>query len=185
LAKLVERYYSDGLWSELASSNYPRFRIVPIHKAVEATSQVLPFEEVSLMVEKAEIITVIPYLCRTLSKRCDHILEADFVFGAWADYLTKYRGARIWTKEEALRRLEECEKDGLVHLTGNAQESSAVICNCCACCCHALRGLVELHNPRSFVRSNFEPNVNQGGMHLLYEVSKDLPHGRHQQASGV
>ncbi len=177
LARLVERYYSEGLWNELASSNYPQFRIIPINKNIESSSEVLPFEVVSRIIENAEVITVIPCLCRAVSRRCDHILEADFVFGAWADYLIKYRGARRWTKEEALRRLEECEEDGLMHLTGNAQEGSAVICNCCSCCCKALRGLIELHNPRSFVRSNFEPRVRQDECTLCLECQRICPMG--------
>ncbi|MFC1822371.1 ATP-binding protein [Thermodesulfobacteriota bacterium] len=162
LARLIEKYVADGLWNEIASSDNPLFRIIPINKNVEASSEVLPFEEVNKIIEEAEVITVIPCLCRTVaSNKCDHLLEADFVFGAWADYLIKYRGARRWTKEEALERLIECEKDGLMHLTGNAQQGSAVICNCCTCCCKALKGLTKLHNPRSFVRSNFEPEIDQ------------------------
>jgi Pyruvate/2-oxoacid:ferredoxin oxidoreductase delta subunit len=160
LGRLLEKYVADGLWNELASSDYPQFRIIPINKTLSAASQVLPFEEVNQIIEQAEVITVIPCLCRTVSRKCDHLLEADFVFGAWAEYLINYRGARKWTKEEALQRLIECEKDGLMHLTGNAQEGSGVICNCCTCCCKALRGFTELHNPRSFVRSNFEPEIN-------------------------
>jgi Pyruvate/2-oxoacid:ferredoxin oxidoreductase delta subunit len=177
LARLVERYYSDGLWNELASSNYPQFRIIPINRNVDPSSEVLPFEVVSRIVENADVITVIPCLCRALSRRCDHILEADFVFGAWADYLIRYRGARRWSKEEALHRLEECEEDGLMHLTGNVQEGSAVICNCCSCCCKALRGLTELHNPRSFVRSNFQPRIDREKCNLCLMCQRVCPMG--------
>ncbi|MFC1825687.1 ATP-binding protein [Thermodesulfobacteriota bacterium] len=176
LSRLVEKYTADGLWNELASSDYPQFRIVPINKTVEASSEVLPFEEVNKIIENEDIITVIPCLCRTVaSNKCDHLLEADIVFGAWADYLIKYRGARRWTKEEAIERLIECEKDGLMHLTGNNQQGSGVICNCCSCCCKALRGLTELHNPRSFVRSNWEPEIDHEKCTLCLKCKRVCP----------
>jgi Pyruvate/2-oxoacid:ferredoxin oxidoreductase delta subunit len=175
LSKLIERYISEGLWSELASSNYPQFRIIPINNKVDAASHVLAFEEVSNIVLSAGIITVIPCHCRAVSRTCNHILEADFVFGAWADYLINYRGARRWSTEDALQRLKECEEDGLIHLTGNAQVGSTVICNCCSCCCMVLRGLTELHNPRSFVRSNFEPTVDHKECTLCMKCQKICP----------
>jgi Pyruvate/2-oxoacid:ferredoxin oxidoreductase delta subunit len=175
LSKLMQKYIADGLWNELASSNYPLFRVIPVNKSVDATSRVLPFEEVSNIIEKAEIITVIPCLCRSQTKKCDHLLEADFVFGAWADNLIKYRGARRWSKEEALQRLKECEEDGLVHLAGNAQEGWEIVCNCCPCCCYALRGLIELKNPRSFVRSNFMPIIDHGKCTLCMKCKKICP----------
>jgi len=161
LARLTEKYYFDhGAWNEFASSKYPISRVIPINKSVESTSNVLPYEDVTKFIEEAETISIIPCLCRAVAKKCDHILEADIVFGPWAEYLINYRGARRWGKNEALQRLQECEEDGLVHLTGNTQDGSLFICNCCPCCCKPLRGLIELHNPRSFVRSNFQPRVD-------------------------
>jgi Na+-translocating ferredoxin:NAD+ oxidoreductase subunit B len=161
LSRLIEKYYPEGLWPEFASSNYPQGRIIPINKTVEATSGVLPFEEINRKIEEADVITVIPCLCRSLAKKCDHLLETCIIFGGWADYLIKYRGARPFTKEEALERLIQCEEDGLVHLSGNAQKgNNFAICNCCSCCCKTLRGLIELHNPRSLVKSNFLPKID-------------------------
>ena len=178
LARLIEKYVKEGLWNEIASSDNPLFRIIPINKTVESSSEVLPFEEVNKIIEEAQVITVIPCLCRTVAThKCDHLIEADFVFGAWADYLIKYRGARPWTKEEALARLIECEEDGLMHLTGNAQQGSAVICNCCTCCCKALRGLTELHNPRSFVRSNWKPEIDVEKCNLCLKCERICPMG--------
>jgi Na+-translocating ferredoxin:NAD+ oxidoreductase subunit B len=177
LSNLWKNYYSEVYVNELGSSNYPVMRVIPINQNIDPASQILPFEEASNMVQDAEIITVIPCFCRSVHKKCDHILEADFVFGAWADYLIKYRGARLWTKEKALQRLKECEEDGLVHMTGNAQEGSSVICNCCPCCCDALRGLTEFRNPRTFVRSNFEPKVDQHKCTLCAKCEKVCPMG--------
>ncbi|MBN1849607.1 MAG: 4Fe-4S binding protein [Deltaproteobacteria bacterium] len=66
-------------------------------------------------------------------------------------------------------------KDGLVHLTGNAQQGPAVICNCCSCCCNALRGLIELHNPRSFVKTNFLPQFDHDKCRLCSTCKNICP----------
>jgi electron transport complex protein RnfB len=160
LARLFGKYAAEGFWNEMASSDYSQFRVIPVNQTVESSSSILPYEEVHNIINNADVITVIPCTCRVVSRKCNHLVDADFVFGAWADYLIKYRGARKWTKEEALQRLKECEEDGLMHLTANVQDGAAVICNCCTCCCKAMKGLVELHNPRSFVKSNFEPEMD-------------------------
>ncbi len=160
LDKLIDKYRVEGLWDEMTSSEYPAFRVIPINEKVADKTEVLPFEEIRNTIMDADIITVIPCMCRTISRKCDHLLEVDFVMGDWAAYLIRYRGAREWTKDEALQRLKECEEDGLMHLIGNAQAGNTIICNCCVCCCMALKGLTELNNPRSFVKSNFFPQVD-------------------------
>jgi len=175
LSKVWEKYYYDAFLRQPASSNYPLLRIIPINKKIDSASQVLPFEVASNIVQNADIITVVHCLCRSVGKKCNHMLEACFYFGAWADYLIKYKGARNWTKEEALQRLKECEEDGLVHLTGNSQEGNTVICNCCPCCCGALRRVVEFHNPLYLARANFEPRVNQEECILCLKCQEICP----------
>jgi Pyruvate/2-oxoacid:ferredoxin oxidoreductase delta subunit len=48
-----------------------------------------------------------------------------------------------------------------VRLTGNAQQGLCVVYNCCPCCCGALRGIVEFHNPPSLARANFSPEIDR------------------------
>lgn len=175
LGKLWEKYFDEHFLKAQTTSEYPLYRIIPIGENMDPGSRILPFEEAGNLIMQAEVITVIPCHCRSVMKKCDHLMEADFVFGAWADYLINYRGARRWTKEEALRRLKECEEDGLVHLTGNAQQGLGVICNCCPCCCGALRGIVEFHNPRSLARTNFSPEIRQQACILCLKCVEICP----------
>ena len=79
LSKLIDKYYAGGLWDEMASSDYPPFRVIPINENVENKSEVLPFEEISNTIMNADVITVIPCLCRTVSRKCDHLLEVDLL----------------------------------------------------------------------------------------------------------
>ena len=59
------------------------------------------------------------------------------------------------TKEESLRILREAEQNGLVHSTGNQQDLSNYICNCCTCCCGILRGVTEFDIPAAVAHSGF------------------------------
>lgn len=172
LIRAAARYYENGLWDEMASSNYPAFRVIPIDTKVDTASEVLPFEEIRGVVDCGRTIAVIPCYCRTVSRKCDHLLEVDFVIGDWGEYLINYRGARQVSVEETMQILRQCAEDGLIHLVGNAREGNSVICNCCVCCCWALRGLTELNNPRSFVKSNFIPAIDQKECTLCNKCQK-------------
>ncbi len=175
IAKLWKKYYEEVFVNDLASSKYPLLRIVPIHSNVDPASKVLPFEEIETLIQQAEVIAVMPCFCRQVMKRCEHIMDAEIVMGAYADYMIKYRGAKQLTKEEALQKIRECEEDGLVHLTGNAQEGSAVICNCCPCCCDALRAVLEFRKPDTVGRTNFIPRIDQEECTLCGKCQKICP----------
>jgi electron transport complex protein RnfB len=175
LAPPWKKYYEEVFFNAWGASRYPLLRIVPINDHVDSTSRVLPFEEIRTLIEKAEVIAVISCFCREIMKKCNHKMDAEIVLGAYADYMIHYRGARSLTREEALQVLEECEKDGLVHLTGNVQEGSVVICNCCPCCCGALRAVIELDNRNKVERSNFEPTVKQDECTMCLQCQEVCP----------
>lgn len=177
LGDLWDKYCTESFVPQNTRSNYPLLRIIPINRNIDPTSQVLPFEEVTTRLQDAETFTVIPCHCRSAARRCDHLLEAEIVYGDWAEYLIEYRGNRRWTKEEVLKRLEECEEDGLVHLGGNTQKGAktGLICACCPCCCGALRAIVEFQNTRSIARSNFAPNVDQEACALCLSCVEICP----------
>lgn len=185
LSKLWEKYFDAHFLNSMSDNAYPINRIIPINVGIDSNSKVLPFETASNLIMAADVITVIPCHCRAVMKKCNHIMEADFVFGAWANYLINYRGARKWTKEEALQRLKECEEDGLVHLTGNAQKGLDVICNCCPCCCGALRGIVEFNNSRSVAHTNFVPGIHQAECFLCLKCVEVCPTKAITEAPGI
>jgi electron transport complex protein RnfB len=175
LAKLWEKYFRESFWEEQTRSKYPLMRIIPINQRLDSGSRVLPFEEVGNIVKNAETLTIIECFCRSVSKKCNHLMETDIVLNDWAEYLIQYRGARRWTQEEVIQRLIECEEDGLVHLTGNTQDASLVICNCCPCCCGALRSYVELQNTCSIAQTNFEPRVDHEACTLCMSCAEICP----------
>jgi Na+-translocating ferredoxin:NAD+ oxidoreductase subunit B len=174
LAELWDKFFPSH-WREIANSKFPLIRFLPISQRLDSDSQVLPFEEVRNFVKNAKTLTVINCHCRSVWKKCNHILEADIVLDEWAEYLIQYRGARRWTVDEVIQRLKECEEDGLVHLTGNTQGTPHVICNCCPCCCGALRSYIELHDTQAVARTNFAPIVDQDACTLCLSCVEICP----------
>jgi len=161
IAKLFDKMYRS--WGmELGASNYPFIRVIPVEKKLDVKAEVLPFERVSEFIRDARSISVMNCVCRTTFNNCDRPLEVCFAFDSTADYLVKYKGARYVSFDEAIQILKKAEEAGLVHITNNQQKRPTFICNCCPCCCGFLRGLTELHNPRTLTKSNFLPKIDNG-----------------------
>jgi ferredoxin len=135
----------------------PLIRIIPARKAIAANpsikpEQVLWFEDIARMMERANQIGVVQCDCRRIYGRCDKPDLNCVNFGNMVDFEIE-RGSRMKkiSKEEALAIFDEAEEAGLVHNTpGNFATLGGIICNCCNDCC-----------------STFEPAIKAG---KLYEV---------------
>ncbi len=57
--------------------------------------------------------------------------------------------------------LDSTEKAGLVHTSNNSADKANIICSCCSCCCHTLRGISQFQNPNALTTSSYEALVNQ------------------------
>jgi Pyruvate/2-oxoacid:ferredoxin oxidoreductase delta subunit len=158
--KLMKGAYDEGLGMELGPSDYPWSRVLPIEKTisvnrqVEAAPAILPFEKVSEFIRSSWRIALIRCACRVKTP-CTHPVETCLCFDNMAAYMIERGAGKEVTVEQALTLLDQFEKAGLMHTTTNAQTKPQFICNCCACSCNLLGGLVRLHNPRAFAKSNF------------------------------
>jgi NAD-dependent dihydropyrimidine dehydrogenase PreA subunit len=140
--------YSDTEWidaSEAAAKAHPgvHMRVIPIDTAVESDQQVLPFEDVNVIVQNAERLAVVPCPCRVSARKCDKPKEVCMQLNRAADYAIERGTGREITKAEAVDILRESQKAGLVHMTVNSKTSEHVICNCCGCCCIMIPVLVQ------------------------------------------
>ncbi|MBL7209090.1 MAG: 4Fe-4S binding protein [Dehalococcoidia bacterium] len=160
LGELWEQYYDNGQGQELHSSKTSFLRVLPVRKAIPSAINVLPFEEVSNYIDKADHISVADCACRVAEKRCNNPIEVCFAFDDGARFLVERKLARFVTKEEALKILQECEDIGLVHCTSNTSDRLMLLCNCCPCCCHALGAITRIKDTVSHPVSNFYASVN-------------------------
>ncbi len=155
LGMLWEQYHHDGMGNAHAGAPTPQMRVIPIQETISMTSEVLPFEIVSDMISRAEVISLTNCACRVSVGACDKPLEVCFSFDDMARFLVERDRARFIDREEALKVLKYAEEEGLVHSINNSQDKAGVICNCCSCCCTLLRGITELNNPNAIATSSY------------------------------
>ena len=155
-----------------AGAPTPQMRVIPIHETITMTSEVLPYEIVSDMISRAQVISLTNCACRVSVGACDKPLEVCFSFDDMARFLVERDRARFIDKEEALKVLKFAEDEGLVHTINNSQDKPGVICNCCGCCCTLLRGITELGNPNAISTSAYVVSYTPDeciGCHLCVE----------------
>ncbi len=155
LGQLWHKYHEEALGNEFAGSPTPQMRVIPVRRSLTLTTEILPYESVSNMIERARYIALADCACRVSMRNCEKPIEVCLAFGGNAEYLVERGRARHITAEEALAVLDKAEEAGLVHTCNNSQDEFAVVCNCCSCCCTILRGLTRLKNPHAFARSGF------------------------------
>jgi electron transport complex protein RnfB len=128
---------------------------LPIEKEIRNEQQALPYEKVSDLIENSQSFGVRECICKKekalLDQRCDRPLEVCLVLAPIPGVFDDSPVDRVITKEQAYELLRECEKNALVHLTGNVQHGRIYICNCCGCCCGVLRSINELGLPATSV----------------------------------
>jgi electron transport complex protein RnfB len=147
LAGMLKRYMGKYLYPATGRSKAPVGRIIPVGQSLSSQTVVHPYEDVARAIETASSLAVTPCICRTktraLDQGCEYPLDTCLYLNDYADYLNRVGLGQRLTKKEALDLLEETEEAGLIHLSMNLQET-AVICNCCSCCCEGTKALIAL-----------------------------------------
>ena len=108
----------------------PSLRVVPVNVTIEAQNQVMAFEDVKKMAEKAVAVAVTNCSCRTVHGITDVPLEVCIQLNKAANYAMERGTGRALTKQEAIEILKYCEEEGLVHCVENKYGLGYVICNC-------------------------------------------------------
>ncbi len=123
---------------------------IPINVSLNYEDQILPYKVTEYFIQKAGTILLVDCPCRT-ANNCqdyDHTLGCTWLGrGAGKIDRTKFPGARLATKEEALERERLAYENGLVPHLGKLQADAVFynvveyedemmsICHCCPCCC--------------------------------------------------
>ena len=158
LAELYEQY-SQETRGGLMHDAPPLHRVIPVGEAISHELEVYPYEQASVLVERAKAWAVRDCICRVqqrlIGKGCGRAIETCLVFAAVPDAFHRNRKVRAISKEEALWILRRAQEAGLVHTLGNYRHGNSYICNCCTCCCRTLRSLTEFAQPAAVARSRF------------------------------
>lgn len=156
LARLHEKFFEE--MKEKTQQGYDKMvtlmreaapaiaRTVPVEeKIAKADDVVMPFEEVSKLVNEAEFIAVGNCYCRHGKDLLDDPCKKTdmrrncFLFGRTARNLHEQGFVEPISKEDALKLFKKSEEDGLVHHVVHRgldpYREVESICNCCKCCC--------------------------------------------------
>lgn len=162
LAMLWHEYNEGGMIQSLAGEPTPQIRVIAVDKALPHEVLIHPYDEVSQLIKNATFISVGTCACRASEGKCRAPREVCLIFGSLGKALVERKLAREATQEEAMAILDTAEKSGLVHQSNNSSDKASIICNCCPCCCHFLRGLIEFNNPNSIAKSRFQAAIDRG-----------------------
>jgi NAD-dependent dihydropyrimidine dehydrogenase PreA subunit len=119
-------------------------RNIPLNIQISDPREVLPIDIITEMVRREPLIGVSECYCRLARENrgdgsCEHIRETCFTFNELAQTLIETGLAREVDHEEAAGILARAEEDGLIHNVDNCQGELKALCNCCPCCCPAVR----------------------------------------------
>ena len=149
--------------AKLAESMMPTAptRIVPVEAALEEKNQILHYENVKEIIEKARVIAVTPCTCRVADGACGQPVEVCLQLNRAADYAIKRETGREIDKAEAMDILRKSEEAGLVHVTMNTDSIDHYICNCCHDCCIGLQVIRSDVGSKFVAPSRFQAYVDE------------------------
>jgi len=163
--ELYEKYFEEGMVPAQRNRKMGDFRVIPVEKEIEGSTEIQPYERVSQIIESHTRFAVADCICRKearmLGKGCDKLLETCMSLGASADFYIENGLGREISKEEAKGILLKAEEDGLIHCSTNSAGNKAFICNCCGCCCKYLALVTKYGNPNAVARSNYYAVIDQ------------------------
>ena len=164
-APMINRYFLDGWMDQYKDIHYKGLRALPMHKTIEDTRQILPFEDIVQVIEGREYYTVSTCPCRHRHNLdpdmpdCRHPSEVCLHFDELGHYIVDHGMGREITKEETFEILQKSADSGLVHGVSNWKHGVDTICNCCSCCCMWLEAYHKLGHGRSMDASNYKLQV--------------------------
>lgn len=142
MARHVMKYFSVPTTHKVYGGTPTKtYKYSPASLTVDVPMQgVLPQERMDAIVTHAETIAVAHCPCRMSTKilgrtDCHHSLEVCIKYDEMAEFVIDRGLARKLSQDEAMHLLENCEKEGLVHMVDNAQGQIKHTCNCCGHYC--------------------------------------------------
>jgi Pyruvate/2-oxoacid:ferredoxin oxidoreductase delta subunit len=135
------------LFVEQAEKFPPVVRVIPVEEEIlgDSGDKILPFDEVSKIVDKYDKITLAHCYCRHSKDLVDDPCKVTderkncLLLGKSAEFASEYNFGELISKEQAKEILTKASDEGLVHkafhIHLNTDLDEEAICNCCQCCC--------------------------------------------------
>ena len=131
---------TDWSLEEMAESEEPVYRIIPIEITVPDKRQLIPYYQAKSFIQKSAKLALVDCLCRATFQNCSKPIKVCLALNDKAEYfISNGKGEQI-DIQAGIEILGLSEKNGLVHSVNNV-ESPDYLCNCCECCCVFIQGL--------------------------------------------
>ncbi len=137
-----------GLWmftspfGERMTHSMPMYRTIPFEQDFSEDSTVLPYDKVRELLDKHEVFSLMPCLCRTIfqmkpGNKCNHPIDTCIMTDDYARFILDNGWGREITRQEAYDILMAGREDGRIMNVVNSQDGEN-ICSCCSCGCGLL-----------------------------------------------
>lgn len=167
LSELFHQYLEneEDFMRKLLALKTPIGRILVNEETIPKEEiRVLDYEKASHILKEAENIGVSRCYCRHkaehLGEVCDAPQEVCLSINNLSLSLSKHGYARKISNEEALEILQVSYDHNLIQFAENVQNDVGFICNCCSCCCMALKGAKKMGLAQTLSSSNFIAQMN-------------------------
>ncbi len=135
--------YNELFMPKLLKNRPNLLQVIPIEKEITEKQESLHYEQVSALIENNLSYAVGECICKKekalIGRKCDKPSEVCFALAPIEGFFDDFFWGRAVSKEEMYEILQKAEEAGLVHITTNVVNGHYAICNCCGCCCAALK----------------------------------------------
>jgi NAD-dependent dihydropyrimidine dehydrogenase PreA subunit len=157
----VNKYFLDGWFDQWKDVHISGLRSLPIGETIGGSKEILPFEDVSKVVDNFEYYAVSECPCKTRHnmdpayKDSSKPTEVCLHFDGLGRYIVENGMGREITKEETLEILKKAADAGLVHGITNWTDKPDTICSCCPDYCMWFEAYHKLGHGKSLDPSNY------------------------------
>jgi ferredoxin len=156
----VKNLFTDG------ETQLGRAFVAETSLPADSSLEVLDFERATHVVESATHIGVGMCYCRHkmdhMGRACSAPMNICMTFNNSAASLTRHGNARTVDTAECLDLLAEARDHGLVQFGENVQKRVNFICNCCGCCCEAMKAAQRFGHLHPVHTTNYLPTNDTG-----------------------
>ena len=170
LSELLHQYLNveEDFMRELLGRGETQLGRVFVHEPAlseENALHVLDYERATEVIRTARVRGVGACYCRHkamhLGANCAAPMQICMTFSDAAESLTRHGYARQVDASEGLDLLRQAYESHLVQFGENARENVSFICNCCGCCCEAMKAARRFGLLHPVHTTNFLPVVDE------------------------
>jgi Pyruvate/2-oxoacid:ferredoxin oxidoreductase delta subunit len=142
-------------------------------------SEILPYEQTTEILKKAELRAVGLCYCRHKAMHhgapCKKPMETCTTLNESADWVIRRGFGREVSAEEALDIAAMTRDNMMVHIGDNVQNNVSYICHCCGCCCGQLRAISQHGIQNAVHTSNYVASVDENKCKACGRCVKNCP----------